>query len=98
MDVLRELLGEIPGNALCRNVLTEAYCALFEDVASVATHKSKNVIRSLFPQLASRWDDIAVDDAGKPVLTMGGKQQTYIEYFERIDQRGKTPPVVRSSR
>jgi uncharacterized protein (TIGR02145 family) len=82
MDVLRDLLSEIPGNAMC-HVLTEAYSALFEDAASTATHKTKRVIRDLFPQLAGKWDDVAVDDRGNPILTMSGKQQTFIEYFER---------------
>lgn len=83
MDVLNNILSEIPENYRMCHALTEAYAALFEDVASMATHKTKRVIRELFPQLASRWDDIAVDDAGNPVLTMSGKQQTYIDYFER---------------
>ena len=60
-----------------------AYSALFEDVASTATHKTKRVIRDLFPQLANNWDSVVVDDAGCPILTMTGKKQTYIEYFER---------------
>ena len=71
----------IPGNM--RLAITEAYSALFEDVASTATHRTKRVIRELFPQLAGRWDSVAVDGRGNPILTMGHKQQTFIEYFER---------------
>lgn len=82
MDDINNIVANIGGKAF-QEAVAAGYRTLFEDVASVATHKSKNVIRSLFPQLASRWDDIVVDDAGNPVLTMGGKQQTYIEYFER---------------
>ena len=83
MDVLNNILSEIPENYRMRHVLTEAYAALFEDVASTAAHRAKRTIRDLFPWLAGKWDEVAVDDAGRPILTMSGKQQTYIEYFER---------------
>ena len=83
MDVLNNILSEIPENYRMCHALTEAYAALFEDMASTATHRTKRVIRELFPQLAGKWDEVAVDDQGKPILTMSGKHQTYIEYFER---------------
>ena len=83
MDVLQEILGEIRGNTCGCRAITEAYAILFEDVASTAAHRAKRVIRELFPQLANKWDEVAVDDAGRPILTMSGKRQTYIEYFER---------------
>ena len=66
-----------------KEALVESYYALFEDVASTATHRTKRVIREMFPQMAGRWDSVAVDDRGNPILDMGHKQQTVIEYFER---------------
>ena len=83
MDVLQELIGEIPGNPVCRRVLAEAYGILFEDAASVATHKTKNVIRQVLPQFADRFDSIAVGADGTPLVTHGtGSQQTNLEYLE----------------
>ena len=70
-------------NKAMQDAIRLAYCALFEDVASTATHRTKRVIREMVPQLADKWDSLAVDDAGRPILTMTGKKQTYIEYFER---------------
>ena len=83
MDNLREILGGLREDTGCYRAIVEAYGVLFEDIASTATHKTKRVIREMFPQLSDKWDSIAVDDAGRPILTMTGKKQTYIEYFER---------------
>lgn len=79
----RYITNELQCSHQMKVALVESYNALFEDAASTATHKTKRVIRELFPQLAGKWDDIAVDDNGRPLLTMTGKEQTYIEYFER---------------
>lgn len=81
--ILDEILCDIPSNSSLVRPITEAYSALFEDVASTAAHRAKRTIRELFPQLSSKWDEFAVDGNGNPILTMSGKQQTYIEYFER---------------
>lgn len=83
MDNLREILGGLREDTGCYRAIVEAYGVLFEDVASTATHRTKRVIREMFPKLSDKWDSIAVDDAGRPILTMTGKKQTYIEYFER---------------
>ena len=81
-DFDKYVLGEIGCDDVMKDALVESCYVLFEDVASTATHRTKRVIRGLFPQLNGRWDDIATDDAGHPMLTMTGKKQTYIEYFE----------------
>lgn len=78
-----DILYGIPCSRVFSDTITEAYSALFEDVASTAAHRTKNVIRNLFPQLSGKWDEVAADEAGRPILTMRGKNQTYIEYFER---------------
>ena len=83
MDNLMDILGDLREDTGCYRAIVEAYGVLFEDVASTATHRTKRVIRELFPQLSDKWDSVAVDDAGRPILTMTGKKQTYIEYFER---------------
>ena len=83
MKDLDAILTDIPKDSCMARTLTEAYAVLFEDVASTAAHRAKRTIRELFPQLSSKWDEVAVDGNGNPILTMSGKQQTYIEYFER---------------
>ena len=83
MTDLDAIMTDIPKDSCMGRTLTEAYAVLFEDVASTAAHRAKRTIRDLFPRLAGRWDEVAVDEAGHPILTMAGKQQTYIEYFER---------------
>ena len=56
--------------------------ALLEDAAGTAQHKTRNVIRKLFPRLATKLDDIAVDENGQPLLTASGKEQKFIDMLE----------------
>ena len=84
MDILNEILVEIPRDSRLARPITEAYSALFEDAASTATHRTKKAIRSIFTGLASTiLDDVAKDANGRPILTISGKTQTYLEYLER---------------
>ena len=55
---------------------------LFEDAEGSASHKTRRVIRKLFPQLGAKLDETAVDENGKPLLTASGKEQKFIDMLE----------------
>ena len=70
------------GTGVVPEVAAMAYRVLFEDAEGSAAHKTRRLIRNMFPQLADRLDSVAVDESGRPILTMRGNKQTFLDMLE----------------
>lgn len=70
------------GTGAVGEAATLAYRVLFENAEGSAAHKTRRLIRNMFPQLADRLDSVAVDESGRPILTMRGNKQTFLDMLE----------------